>query len=71
MPLLQSFLDSSAIRQARYDAPRRILSIWFVGNDRPYHYLDVPERVYEELADADSAGGYFNHRIRDHYDFVH
>ncbi len=28
--------------------PRRTLSVWFLGNRRPYHYLDVPEEVYEE-----------------------
>nr|WP_234828121.1 KTSC domain-containing protein [Sinorhizobium fredii] len=26
-----------------------MLRIWFVGNHRPYHYLDVPVHVYEEL----------------------
>ncbi|WP_244412156.1 KTSC domain-containing protein [Sinorhizobium sp. CCBAU 05631] len=26
--------------------------------------------VYEELLQEDSAGGYFNHHIRDHYDFL-
>ncbi|TCN31948.1 KTSC domain-containing protein [Sinorhizobium americanum] len=55
----------------KYDPPRRTLSIWFVGNHRPYHYLGVPMHVYEELLQADSAGGYFNHRLRDHCDFLH
>ncbi|WP_081158949.1 KTSC domain-containing protein [Ensifer aridi] len=73
MPILRSsaILDSSAIHEVRYDAPRRTLSIWFMGKRRPYHYLDVPERVYEELLHADSAGNYFNHNIKNHYDFMH
>ncbi|RVI26203.1 KTSC domain-containing protein [Sinorhizobium meliloti] len=55
----------------RYDVPRRTLSVWFLGNRRPYHYLDVPEEVYEELLHADSAGNYFNRHIRHHYGFLH
>ncbi|WP_026620076.1 hypothetical protein M728_002970 [Ensifer sp. WSM1721] len=73
MPILRSsaILDSSAIHEVRYDAPRRTLSIWFLGNRRPYHYLDVPERIYEELLHAGSAGAYFNHNIKNHYGFMH
>ncbi|MBP1887725.1 KTSC domain-containing protein [Sinorhizobium mexicanum] len=73
MPMLQSsaILDSSAIQRVNYDARHRTLSIWFVGNRRPYHYLDVPESIYEDFVHADSAGSYFNHHVRDHYDFTH
>ena len=73
MRILRSsaILDSSAIHEVRYDVPRRTLSVWFLGNRRPYHYLDVPEEVYEELLHADSAGNYFNQHIRHHYGFLH
>lgn len=64
-------LDSSAIHHVAYDARQKTLSIWFLGNRRPYHYLDVPQRLYEDLVHAESAGSYFNHHIRDHYDFRH
>jgi hypothetical protein len=36
---------------------------------RRYIYFDVPAAVYLRFRHADSHGSYFNHHIRDHYDF--
>jgi hypothetical protein len=35
-----------------------------------YQYFDVPDRVYEELMAAESKGGFFNRRIRDHFRYA-
>ena len=34
-----------------------------------YQYYDVPEKVYEELMNADSHGVYFNANIKGEYDY--
>ncbi|ODR90897.1 KTSC domain-containing protein [Sinorhizobium alkalisoli] len=73
MPIVKSsaVLDSSAIHDVAYDVRTRTLTIWLLGNRRPYHYLGVPLEVYEELVHAESAGHFFNEHIRHHYKYMH
>ncbi|OCJ03743.1 hypothetical protein A6U87_17565 [Rhizobium sp. AC44/96] len=60
-------LRSSAIRQVEYNSASSTLSIWFVESGGPYDYYGVPQRIYEGLIRARSAGTFFNDYIRDHY----
>lgn len=64
MPTLQS----SAMTHARYRAERHELDITFISGET-YTYLAVPMGVYVDLVEAESAGGYYNDNIRDHYSF--
>ena len=57
-------INSRAIASIGYDAENEILEIEFRDTGDIYHYYDVELAVYEELLLSDSAGGYFNHYIR-------
>jgi len=59
-------LESSVLASAGYDADRRILELEFTSGD-VYRYWIVPSRVWRDLLDAESAGGYFTAHIRDRY----
>jgi hypothetical protein len=58
--------DSSAVERAHYHPDSRTLDIWYKGGDR-YSYFDVPEGVYRDLREADSAGEYVNLEIKPNY----
>jgi hypothetical protein len=61
------YFNSTALRAARYDAARRVLSIQFTSGHQFYDYIEVPEHVFSGLLAASSAGQYFNEAIRDQY----
>jgi hypothetical protein len=63
-----SHISSTAIKQIAYDRARKELKLTFVSG-RTYVYEDVPIDAYEELLSAESQGAYFNHRIRDAYEY--
>lgn len=60
------YLNSSAIRAARYDAEAMTLDIEFTDSDT-YRYYQVPEHIYNGLVSAHSAGRYFHSNIKDRY----
>lgn len=62
-------VESTTMRSVGYDRRGRILEIEFQSGVA-YQYLDVPQKVYEELTRAESKGQYFNDEIRDGYEFV-
>jgi hypothetical protein len=62
--MISFWLDSTAIQSIIWDDGE--LSIYFVDG-RAHVYFRVPEQVAVELANADSAGRYFNAYIRDVY----
>jgi len=62
-------MPSSVIRSFDYDPDERRLDIEFVSGRR-YSYLDVPIEEAATMQRASSKGGFFNRRIRDHYDYV-
>ena len=51
-------VESSNLLSVGYDAAQQILEIEFKGNKKSgpklYHYLNVPEWVYQELIDPES-----------------
>lgn len=56
-------LDSSNIAAAGYDDAERRLVLKFHSGSA-YEYLDVDRSVFEELLSADSAGRFYNQRIK-------
>lgn len=62
------YMSSTAIDSVGYDPEHRELRITF-KSDRTYVYEDVPVDTYEELLSAESRGTYFNHNIRDAYEY--
>jgi KTSC domain len=61
-------LDSSAIEAITYDATKRTMDVEFRQGDS-YRYMHVPEFVYRELLNAESAGAFWN-AIKDQFEYV-
>jgi hypothetical protein len=59
--------DSQLIRRSVYDDKKKTLDITFQKNGRKYQYADVPEKIFDGLKSAESAGSYFNSQILDKY----
>ncbi|HKP05753.1 MAG TPA: KTSC domain-containing protein [Microbacterium sp.] len=59
-------LESAAIASAGYDADTAVLELEFTSGD-VYRYFAVPPSVHRALREADSAGRFFQERIRDVY----
>lgn len=59
--------DSTSIRGAEYDEMMRTLTIYFQSGG-VYDFLEVPKTVFQEFANAESAGKFFHQHIRDEYD---
>jgi KTSC domain-containing protein len=61
-------MPSTAIRNLFYVLKKRELEVTFVSG-RSYVYADVPADVFEAFKTAESRGTFFNHEIRDRYEF--
>jgi hypothetical protein len=61
-------LDSSAIEAITYDATKRTMDVEFREGDS-YRYMHVPEFVYRELLNAESAGAFWN-AIKEQFEYV-
>ena len=61
-------VDSSNLASVGYDSAKQILEIEF-NHGGIYQYLDVPEKKYKALMNADSHGRYFVNNIKDEYEF--
>jgi hypothetical protein len=61
-------MPSTAIRSLFYDSAKSELRVTFVSGRR-YVYADVPAEVFEAFNTAESRGTFFNHEIRDRYDY--
>ncbi len=61
-------MPSTAIRSLFYDPARSELWVTFVTGRR-YVYADVPSDVFEAFRTAESRGAFFNHEIRDRYEY--
>jgi hypothetical protein len=60
-------LDSSAIEAVTYDETKRTLDVEFRAG-HSYRYMHVPEFVYRELLNAESAGAFWN-AIKDQFQY--
>lgn len=59
---------SAIIKRFAYDNKKARLYVTFLSG-KVYTYLNVPERVYEEMKAALSNGKYFNEYIKGKYAF--
>jgi hypothetical protein len=55
--------ESSSIAAYAYSSQEMYLYVRF-KNGRTYRYSGVPSSVYEDFADADSKGAFFNAQIQ-------
>ena len=62
------FPHSTAIALAAYDEEARELTVGLTTG-RTYVYRDVEDWIYDGLATAESAGQYYNIRIKDRYPY--
>ena len=60
---------SSNLVSVGYDPNSYTLEIEFMDG-RIYQYFDVPEQVYDELLNANSAGQYFHRQVRGVYNYA-
>ena len=61
-------VDSSNVEAVGYDEDSATLQVTF-NNGASYQYFDVPERLFNELRDAGSVGGYLHQHIKGTYRF--
>jgi KTSC domain len=61
-------LDSSAIEAVRYDQKKQTLDVEF-REGHSYRYVHVPEFVYRELLNAESAGSFWN-AVKDRFEYI-
>jgi hypothetical protein len=57
------FTNSTALDQAHFDPETCVLDLWYKGGDR-YRYFLVPQRLYDALIAAPSAGAFVNQQIK-------
>ena len=60
---------SSNLVSVGYDPNSYTLEIELMDG-RIYQYFDVPEQVYDELLNANSAGQYFHRQVRGVYNYA-
>lgn len=63
-------VESTQLACAGYNPENNTLGIGFKGNDRVYHYHNVPPEVYAEFEAAESKGSFFYSRIKGQYGFT-
>lgn len=61
-------IESRAIDSVTYSNKTNTLKIRMRDRSR-IAYFNVPLEVYRELLEAESPGEYFNHSIREHYNW--
>jgi hypothetical protein len=59
-------LQSTLLNAATYQDQGAFLDLEF-RSGASYRYIGVPERVYQELLNAESKGRYFNQHIRNRF----
>lgn len=56
-------VSSSNVAAVGYDASTNTLGVRFL-NGSEYHYIGVPQEVFEELKSAPSVGRYFDQHVK-------
>jgi hypothetical protein len=56
-------VKSTNLRSVHYDADKKMLEVELYPGQR-YQYLDVPNQLYDELLQAESALHFFDQHIR-------
>jgi hypothetical protein len=60
--------ESSSVAAFAYEAEDMTLFVRF-KTGRTYRYSGVPSSVYEDFADADSKGAFFNAQVQGRYPY--
>jgi KTSC domain len=61
-------LDSSAIKSVTYNETNQTLDVEF-REGHSYRYMHVPEFLYRELLNAESAGAFWN-TVKNQFEYV-
>jgi hypothetical protein len=61
-------LDSSAIKSVTYNETNQTLDVEF-REGHSYRYMHVPEFLYRELLNAESAGAFWN-AVKNQFEYV-
>jgi len=64
----ESIFESSHIEKCMYDYTTNTLKVRFKSG-ATYEYFNVSPEVYNNLAQAESQGKFFNENIKNNYDF--
>lgn len=59
-------IHSTVVAAAAYDDTRAVLEVEF-RDGTVYQYTGVPQKIYQDLCQAESKGGYFNRQIRNRF----
>ncbi|KKM14957.1 hypothetical protein LCGC14_1700930 [marine sediment metagenome] len=63
-------VNSSNLEFVEYIADRKELRIWFLNEkDVIYAYADVTQKIYDELINSSSIGGFFTEHIKYKFQF--
>lgn len=57
-------VDSSAIKEIKYDKESKVLSILFINGNTYYDFEEVPEEVVKSFLESKSKGSYYNTYIK-------
>lgn len=68
-PEVSSSIDSSLIKEVGYDPFMEVLTVNFRSGG-VYEYIEVPEKVYNDLIEAPSAGKFFHINIKNKFQFL-
>ncbi len=61
-------MPSTVIAHTKYDAETAVLKVIFLSG-AIYEYLQVPEKIYQQMKASKSKGEFLNRHIKVHYDF--
>lgn len=64
-----TIVESTILRTVAYHCDRKLLQLEF-HNGAVYQYFNVPAAFHDGLLEAPSKGTYFNHFIRDKFDYA-
>lgn len=64
--VVATFPGSTSLSSASYDDVKQELDVTF-ATGATYTYTNVPQRIFDGLRDAASAGQYFHRNIKDQY----
>lgn len=68
----KEFPSSFGVLEASYDSKNKtlVVTVWNHGRVEDLVYTGVPKKVFLELLEAPSKGGYFNRHIRNTYTYI-
>lgn len=62
-------VDSSNLQSVGYDSETKTLEVQFNYADRIYHYLEVPQEIFDGLMAAESKGKFLQQNVKNRYEY--